>query len=39
MFFEAWTGQVIQREIALKADEDGRGLADPVSAYADVEPV
>ncbi len=34
---EVRPGRVIQREIALKADEDGSGPANPMYAYADVE--
>ena len=34
---EAKPGKVVQREIALKADGRGGGMANPVYAYADVE--
>ncbi len=34
---EAKPGKVVQREIALKADGSGGGMANPVYAYADVE--
>ena len=37
MPIEVRPGKVVQREIALKADEDDNDLVNPVYAYADVE--